>query len=134
MPPPDSEVRGPSSILGNVATFVLIPGADGRAWYWHRLTAPLEGRGHEVVAVDLPVTDPTAGLDAYVAAIIAAIGERTSNLILVAQSLAGFIAPLVAERVPVTLVALLNAMVPTSGESAGEWWENAGHAAARAAY
>jgi pimeloyl-ACP methyl ester carboxylesterase len=91
-------------------------------------------RGHEVVAVDLPVTDPTAGLEEYAATVLTAIGERRNDLILVAQSLAGFIAPLAAERVPATRLILLNAMVPRPGESAGEWWDSTGQAEARAAY
>jgi thioesterase domain-containing protein len=115
-----------------VATYVLIPGADGRAWYWHRLAPRLRERGHEVVAVDLPVADPAAGLEDYAAAVTKAIGERRHELILIAQSLAGFIAPLVAERVPVTLLVLLNAMVPRPGESAGAWWDATGQAQARA--
>ena len=100
----------------------------------HRLVPLLQASGHEVVAVELPVTDPTAGLEDYAAAVYTAIGGRTSNLILVAQSLGGFIAPLVAARVPVSLLVLVNAMVPIAGESAGEWWENTGHSAARAEY
>ena len=34
--------------------FVLIPGAGGAAWYWHRVVPELRARGHEAVAVDLP--------------------------------------------------------------------------------
>jgi len=115
-----------------VPTYVLIPGADGRAWFWHRLAPLLRERGHEVIAVDLPATDPAAGLEAYAAAVTTAIGDRRTDLILVAQSLGGFTAPLVAERVPVALMILLNAMVPRPGESAGEWWGNTGQAEARA--
>ena len=46
---------------------------------------------------------------------------------LVAQSLGGFTAPLVAERLPVSLIVLVAAMVPAPGESPGEWWVNTGH-------
>jgi hypothetical protein len=35
-----------------VATYVLIPGADGRAWYWRRVIPLLQQSGHEVVAVE----------------------------------------------------------------------------------
>ena len=48
-----------------------------------------------------------------------------------AQSLGGFTAPLVCEQVSVDLLVMLNAMVPSPGESAGEWWANTGHAKAR---
>ena len=106
-----------------MATYVLIPGAGGSAWYWHLVTPELQARGHDVVAVDLPAADDTAGLTEYADAVIKAIGER-QNLIVVAQSMAGFSAPMVCERVPVDLLVLLNAMVPTPGESAGDWWAN----------
>jgi pimeloyl-ACP methyl ester carboxylesterase len=67
----------------------------------------------------------------YAGAVVEAIGDRT-GIVLVAQSLGGFTAPLVCERVPVDLLVMLNAMVPSPGESAGEWWTNTGHAKARA--
>jgi pimeloyl-ACP methyl ester carboxylesterase len=110
-------------------TFVLVPGAGGQGWYWHRLIPELERRGHAAVAVDLPADDDTAGLDAYADAVIAAIGER-QHVALVAQSMGGLTAPLVAARMPVELLVLVNAMVPRPGESGGEWWTATGHAAA----
>jgi pimeloyl-ACP methyl ester carboxylesterase len=114
----------------NVA-YVLIPGAGGSAFYWHRLVAELERRGRDVVAVDLPAGDDSAGLAEYTEAIVDAIGAR-SPVVLVAQSMAGFTAPLVCERVPVELVVMLNAMVPAPGESPGDWWGNTGQPQARA--
>jgi pimeloyl-ACP methyl ester carboxylesterase len=114
-----------------VASYVLIPGAGGSAWYWHRLVPHLRGRGHDVVAVDLPAADDSAGLVEYTDAVVDAIGERT-DLVLVAQSMGGFTAPLVCDRVPVDLLVLLNAMVPAPGETPGEWWTNTGQAQARA--
>jgi pimeloyl-ACP methyl ester carboxylesterase len=112
-------------------TYVLIPGAGGNAWDWHRVVPHLRGRGHDVVAVDLPAGDDSAGLVEYADAVVDAIGER-ANLVLVAHSLGGFTAPLVCDRVPVDLLILLNAMVPAPGEAPGEWWTNTGHAQARA--
>ena len=117
-----------------MATYVLIPGSDGQAWYWHLVSPLLREKGHDVVAVDLPAMDPSAGFDAYVGAVISAIGTRADELIVVAQSLGGFIAPLVADRVPVSQLILLNAMVPRPGETAGEWWANTGQEQARAAH
>jgi hypothetical protein len=83
-----------------------------------------------VVAVDLPVADDTAGLDEYTACVVDAIGDHR-EVVLVAQSLAGLVAPLVCERVPVDLMILVAAMVPRRGESGGDWWANTGHADAR---
>jgi len=113
------------------ATYVLIPGAGGDAWYWHLLESELRARGHDVVAVDLPAGDDSAGLAQYADTVVEAIGDRT-GIVLVAQSFGGFTAPLVCERVPVDLLVLLNAMAPSPGEPAGEWWANTGHAKARA--
>ena len=91
-----------------MATFVLIPGAGGEAWNWHRVVPELQSFGHEAVAVDLPAGDDAAGWNEYADAIETAVEGRT-GLILVAQSLAGFSAPLVAERRPVDLLVLVNA-------------------------
>ena len=74
-------------------SFVLIPGAGGMAWYWHRVLPLLQGEHHEAIAVDLPGDDESVGLSDYAEIVVRAIGER-SNVVLVAQSLGGFTAPL----------------------------------------
>jgi pimeloyl-ACP methyl ester carboxylesterase len=74
-----------------VATFALVPGAGGVAWYWHRVVPLLEEAKHEAVAVDLPGDDARAGLSVYAERVLDAIGTR--DVILVAQSLGGFTAP-----------------------------------------
>jgi pimeloyl-ACP methyl ester carboxylesterase len=109
---------------------VLIHGAVSDSWYWHRVIPELRARGHDVVAPDLPCDDDSAGLSEYADAVMEAIGDRT-GLILVAQSLAGFTAPLVCKRVPVDLLVMLAAMVPSPGESPGDWWVNTGYAEAK---
>ena len=108
-----------------MATYVLIHGAGSTTWYWHLVGPELERRGHDVVAVDLPCDDDSAGFPEYADVVVDAIGDR-SDVILVAQSLAGFTAPLVCDRVAVDLIVLVAAMVPAPGESAGEWWANTG--------
>ncbi|RFU37046.1 alpha/beta hydrolase [Actinomadura logoneensis] len=113
-----------------MATYVLIPGAASGPWYWHLLAAELRGRGHDVVPVDLPCEDDSAGLAEYADTVVRAV-EGRSGLVLVAHSLGGFTAPLVCERVPVDLLVMLQAMVPAPGESPGEWWSNTGHDRAR---
>lgn len=113
-----------------MATYVLIHGAGSDSWYWHRVAPELRRRGHHVIAPDLPCDDDSAGLEQYADVVVDAIGDRR-DLVLVAQSLAGFTAPLVCERVPVELLVMLAAMVPSPGESPGRWWTNTGHARAR---
>jgi hypothetical protein len=44
-----------------MATYVLIPGAGGDPWEWHRLAHELEARGHEALPVRLPAGDDSAG-------------------------------------------------------------------------
>jgi hypothetical protein len=110
-----------------MATFFLIPGAGSDSWYWHLVVPELSARGHEAIAVDLPCDDDSAGLDEYADAVVAAIGDRR-DVVLVAQSLGAFTAPLVCERVPVRLMVLVAAMTPTPGESPGDWWANTRHA------
>ena len=114
-------------------TFVLVPGAGGEGWYWHRVVPLLEAAGHRAIAVDLPAGDADAGLAAYADAIVAAAGDAT-DVTLVAQSLGGFSAPLAVDRIDVRSMVLLNAMVPRPGETFGEWWEAVGQSAASRAY
>lgn len=113
-------------------SFILVPGAGGSAWYWHLVAPRLARHGHEAVSVALPAAVDKAGLPEYAAAVIRAIGNRNPRrVVLVAQSLAGFTAPLVCNQVPVALLVLLNAMIPKPGERPGEWWANTRHDEAR---
>ena len=82
--------------------------------------------------MDLPC-EQAVGLSAYASAVVDAIGDRGRDVVLVAQSLAGFVVPLVCTQVPVELMVLVAAMVPRPGESAAEWWANTGHEKAVAA-
>ena len=92
---------------------------------WWRLN--WRERGHDVVAPDLPCDDDSAGLSEYADTVIEAIGERT-DLVVVAQSLGGFTAPLVCERVPVKLLVLVAPMIPVPGEAPADYWTNTRYA------
>ncbi|NVI87888.1 alpha/beta hydrolase [Actinomadura sp. BRA 177] len=104
-----------------MATFVLIHGAGDVGWYWHLVEDELRARGHETISPDLPCDDDSAGLSEYTDAVAAAIGDRT-DLIVVAQSFGGFIAPLVCDRTPVDLLVLLAPMIPAPGEAPADYW------------
>jgi pimeloyl-ACP methyl ester carboxylesterase len=131
---PDGLIESPRTRRRQpVTTYVLVPGAGGDPWEWHRIVPELEARGHDVVPVTLPAGDDAAGWAEYADAIVTAIGDRT-GLVLVAQSLAGFSAPLVCERVPVDLLVLLNAMIPRPGETGNAWWSNTRRKEAERAY
>ena len=109
-----------------MATYVLIPGAGGDAWYWHLVVPLLEAAGHRAVPVALPASDPEAGLDAYVAAALDAVGPPEGDAVVVGQSLGGFTAPVVAERLGAAQLVFVAAMIPKPGETAGDWWATSG--------
>jgi pimeloyl-ACP methyl ester carboxylesterase len=73
-----------------MTTFVFIHGGGSSAWDWHLVEPELRERGHDVVAVDLPCDDPSAGLDENADAVVAAIGDRT-DLVVVGHSLGGYL-------------------------------------------
>ncbi len=112
-----------------MTTFVLVHGASSDHRYWSRVAPLLIASGHTVVTPDLPVSDETAGFGEYVEAVVTAIGNR-APVVLVGQSMGAFTVPLVAQRVPTTLLVLLAPMIPAPGESCGEWWAATGHRAA----
>jgi pimeloyl-ACP methyl ester carboxylesterase len=112
-----------------MATFVLIHGAADVGWYWHLVKAELRRRGHDVVAPDLPCDDDEAGLAEYADTVVDAIGDR-SDLVVVGQSLGGFTAPLIADRLPVDAIVLVSGMIPAPGERAEDWFADIGYAQA----
>src|SRR5262245_25068105 len=98
-----------------MTTFVLVPGAGGVAWYWHRVVPLLQAAGYDAIAVDLPGDDHRAGLSTYADRVVRAIRGRT-DAALVVQSLGGFTAPLVCAQVRVRMLVFVNAMIPVPGE------------------
>lgn len=86
-----------------------------------RWRAPPHARGHEAISPDLPCDDDAAGLPEYADAVADAIGDRT-NLIVVAQSLGGFTAPLVCDRAAVEMLVLVAPMIPAPAEAPADYW------------
>lgn len=112
--------------------YVLVPGAGGAAWHWHRVVPLLEARGHEVVAVDLPADDPTTGLEDYADLVVEAAGDHP-HVVVVAHSMGALSAPVACARRPVDLLVLVAPMVPVPGESGTDWWGAVGQHEAAAA-
>lgn len=108
-----------------MATYALIHGSGDSAFYWHLVAPELRERGHEVVAVDLPCDDESAGLWEYADTVVRAIGARTDPIV-VAQSFGAFTAPIVCSRVPVQLLVLVAGMIPLPGERGDDWSANTG--------
>jgi pimeloyl-ACP methyl ester carboxylesterase len=98
-----------------VATFALIHGGGGSAWDWHLVAPALREHGHDAVAVDLPGEDESAGWEEYADAVVQAIGDRR-GVVVVGHSLGWVTAPLVCVRIPVDLLVLVAAMIPSPGE------------------
>jgi pimeloyl-ACP methyl ester carboxylesterase len=113
-----------------LSSFVLIPGAGDDSWYWHLVAPGLRAAGHDVVAPDLPAD---GDLDDCAAAVVHDIGDRR-DLIVVAQSIGAYTAPLVCRHLPVDLLVGLCPMIPAPGEPATDFWANTGQDAARRAF
>jgi pimeloyl-ACP methyl ester carboxylesterase len=108
-----------------MATFAFIHGAGDVGWYWHLVEAELRDRGHETVAPDLPVEDDAAGLTRYADVVVDAIGGRP-DVVVVAQSFGGYVAPIVADRIDARVIVLVAGMIPSPGESAEEMFKRTG--------
>lgn len=108
-----------------MTTYVLIHGAGDTGWYWHLVARELQAHGHDVVAPDLP--GGHAGLAEYTDAVVAAVGDRRGDIVVVGQSFGGFVAPLVADRLDASALVFVAGMVPKPGESPEQWWSGTGY-------
>jgi pimeloyl-ACP methyl ester carboxylesterase len=117
-----------------VTTYVLIPGAGGESSYWSLVAARLRASGDVAISPDLPADDPAAHLSDYADVVVAATNGDGDDAVVVGQSLGGFCAPLVAQRIGARRIDLVCPMIPVPGETAGDWWTTSGQdAASRAA-
>lgn len=107
-------------------TYVFIHGGGDSAFHWHLLEPELRVRGQATVAADLPCEEDSAGWEEYAGAVVDAV-EGRSELVVVAQSLGAFTAPLVAERVAAGLMILIAGMVPRPGERGDDWFDDTGY-------
>lgn len=98
---------------------VLVHGSYAGGWIWDLVTPELERRGHDVTAVDLPISDPAAGGAAYAKAIIDAT-DWSEPPVIVAHSSSGLVAPLVAAEREVRSLIFLAAMLAKPGTSAND--------------
>ena len=115
------------------STYVLVPGAGGDAFYWHRVVPLLRDAGHEAVAVDLPAGQDGVGLAEYAEVIAGAIGDR-GDVVLVAQSMGAYSAPMAAARGGVSRIVLVAPMIPVPGEPAEAFWAASGQEEAQRAF
>ncbi|MEP6639676.1 MAG: alpha/beta fold hydrolase [Chloroflexota bacterium] len=95
----------------------LVHGSYHGAWCWDLLRPELERLGHRVITVDMPISDPGLGAEAYAAAIETAL-DGTDDPVILGHSMAGLIIPLVAAHRPVRRLIFLAAFLPSPGLSA----------------
>ncbi len=98
---------------------VLVHGSYAGSWVWEQVAPDLESRGHSVTAVDLPISDRSAGAERYAQAVIDAAAS-TEPLVIVGHSMAGTVIPLVAAARPVRRLVFIAAMLPVVGKSINE--------------
>jgi pimeloyl-ACP methyl ester carboxylesterase len=103
-----------------MTTYALIHGAWHGGWCWAPLVAELRRHGHEAIAPDLPCEDDEATFETYAAVVEAALEGAGGDVVLVAHSLAGQTAPLVAARRPVRGIVYVAAIVAEPGRSFAE--------------
>ena len=94
-----------------MTTFALVHGAWHSGACWDPTAAVLRARGHDVITMDLPCSDPAAGLEEYAAVVLDALGDA-DDVVLVGHSLGGLTVPVVADRRPVRELVLLAALRP----------------------
>ena len=107
-------------------TYILVHGAFHGAWCWYKIIPLLEGKGHKVLALDLPgsgkdTTDPTGvTLSDCVNKVVTIAEELTEKVILVGHSSGGIVISQVAEKLgseKVDKLIYLDAFLPKNGES-----------------
>jgi hypothetical protein len=98
-----------------MTTFVLVHGGFHGAWCWDLLRSDLEDLGFDSVAVDLPITDATAGNAAYAEVVRAALSEIDDDIVTVGHSQGGLTLPLLGDLPAVRRLVFLHAGVPTPG-------------------
>lgn len=84
-----------------MATFALIHGGFHTSRCWQLFADELTRRGHRALTVDLPVSDPAAGPEDYLAACVAAFEGAGEPVIVVGHSIAGWTALRLDGRIPV---------------------------------
>ena len=96
-----------------MGALMLVHGVGHGAWCWRRTKADLDDRGHDVVAVDLPLT----GLGDDAAAVQRALDDWGRSVMLVGHSYAGLvISKAAAERRDVQHLVYVAAMLVDGGD------------------
>lgn len=101
-----------------MATFVLVHGSWHGGWCWERLIPELATRGHQGIAMDLPIDDPEAGLAEYATAVLPFVPDK--DAVLVGHSLGASVIPLVATQRAVRRMVFLCPVLRRPGMTLAE--------------
>jgi pimeloyl-ACP methyl ester carboxylesterase len=101
-----------------MATFGLIHGSWHGGWCWAAFVPELERLGHEALTVDLPIDTDTGPRDWARVAAEAFAGDEPP--IVVGHSMAGIVAPLVADLMAVRGIVYLSALIRRPGGSCAD--------------
>lgn len=110
-----------------MTTFLLIHGMWHGAWCWRQLTSLLRASGHDVYTATLTGSGerahlryPDIDMNTHIQDVVAVLEfEDLRNVILVGHSLAGYLAPAVAERAPERIAHIINldGILPVEGKA-----------------
>ncbi len=100
-----------------MTTFALIHGASHASWHWYLVEAELRNHGHSTISVDLPCEDRLSGAAEYAEVTLRALAATDGDVVLVAHSLGGLTAPLVAAHRPVRRMVFIAGLLPVVGMS-----------------
>lgn len=98
---------------------MLVHGGYHGAWCWDFLSPELVRLGHRVIAVDLPISDPTLGAADYARTVAEAIDPGSVPMI-VGHSMAGVVIPFLPAIRPVQRLVFLAAFLPRPGHSVND--------------
>src|SRR5919202_709214 len=100
-----------------MSLFCLVHGHGQGAWCWERLMPELEARGHQALAMDLPIDDPSASLSRFAEVVVQALQGADDDVVVVGHSMSGLIIPLVANQRPVRRLVFIAAIITQVGSS-----------------
>lgn len=110
-----------------MATFVLIHGAWGGGWEWHRVARILQTHGHEVFTPTLTglgdrahLARPEVGLDTHIEDVLAVLKyEDLTDVVLSGHSYGGMVITGVIDRAPerIAHAVYVDGVVPRDGEA-----------------
>ena len=103
--------------------FVLVHGACHGAWCWQRVQRHLHDHGHRTLAVELPSDIEGLTVVDYASTVAHETSRHAGgeDLILVVHSMAGLIAPFVAERIALRHVVFVNALLQQGAFGGAPW-------------